>query len=264
MLSYLRCIAAVAAILLLSTVGCGGEQWAFAPGAYPSSGHYRRADDSLAADGTSANQADLPYRDLAPDLGRGSTAVSNNPPAQNYPSAANNMPPQGYAPPQAYMPAQGYPPPQGYAPAPNNVMLASNTTAAGSGAPLVQASPSGPGARFDGTIFAPNEPGPSQMAPQQAPLDPNAIQFAPTAPANPPPAADRPVFQRPSFEDRIHGFALRAWQDECNYYTWSTAGGVGFGLAAAAVLAETPLDEHFRDWSRTTSATRARIVCRRS
>jgi membrane-associated phospholipid phosphatase len=127
-------------------------------------------------------------------------------------------------------------------------MLASNTTAVGNGPPITQPPPSGPVARFDGTILAPNEPGPTLMAPQQAPVDPNAIQYAPTGPANPPPTADQPVFHRPSFEDRIHGFALRVWEDYRNYYTWGTACDVGIGLAVAASLAETPMDIHFRDW----------------
>jgi hypothetical protein len=86
------------------------------------------------------------------------------------------------------------------------------------------------------------------MPPQQTPVDPNAIQFAPTGPINPPSTVDEPVYQHPSLGDRCHGFLLRALEDERNYYTWSTAGGVGLGLATAAVLAETPLDQHFRNW----------------
>jgi hypothetical protein len=239
--------AAITAILLLSAVGCSGDQWAFAPGAYPASGHYGRPNDSSASDGTSGSQAELPYQSLAPDPRRNAPAIANNSPAQGY------APAQGFASAQNNGPAQGYVPAQGYAPAQGNpatgkVMLASNTSPAGGGAALAQGGAGLPEARVDGTIVAPNEPGPTMLPPQQAAADPNAIQFAPTGPLNPPPASEQPVYRRPSLEDRCNGFLLRAWEDERNYYTWETAVGVGAGLSVDAVLAETPMDQRFRNW----------------
>jgi hypothetical protein len=181
----------------------------------------------------------LPYQNLTAGDHRGAP-VSAAP--QNYASA------QGYAPAQYGAPPPGYQQPAQANPASGNVVLASNTSPVGGGPALPQGGPATPEVRLDGTILPPNATGPTLIGPQQAPVDPNAIQYAPNSPLNPPPAAEPPVFQRPSLSDRCHGFLLRAWEDERNYYTWDTAIGVGLGVSATAALAETSMDQHFRNW----------------
>jgi hypothetical protein len=69
-------------------------------------------------------------------------------------------------------------------------------------------------------------------------------------PAPPPPTCQPEplLLPRPSIEDRLNTFALHVWHDYQNYYSGPNLCDLGLGIGVAAVFAETPLDQHFRDW----------------
>jgi membrane-associated phospholipid phosphatase len=65
---------------------------------------------------------------------------------------------------------------------------------------------------------------------------------------NPPTAPPSANVVKPDFGDRFRLFTQDVWLDYQNYYSWQNLCYLGLGIGGAGVLAETPLDEHFRDW----------------
>lgn len=69
-----------------------------------------------------------------------------------------------------------------------------------------------------------------------------------TADANLPQGQDGEQRPDPDVWDRL-GFDFDlALDDARNFYSWPGIGGLAFGIAAAAPLANTPADRHIRDW----------------
>ena len=79
-----------------------------------------------------------------------------------------------------------------------------------------------------------------------------AISFdmaAPTPPAEPPPRLVEPTaYRRPDLRSRYQEARCKIWTDYQNYYNWDVARDLLLAVAAGSVLANTSLDQDFRDW----------------
>jgi hypothetical protein len=95
-----------------------------------------------------------------------------------------------------------------------------------------------------------------QGVPTSAGLAPeSALSQRDEAPPPPPVAVPDPMegmpdfwSEKPHFVQRAAGWVRNLWNDQLNYYTWQNAAWIGVGLAVAAPIANTPADQHFRDW----------------
>ena len=204
--------------ILLTCAACSQPQWAFAPPSYPSP----KAALNSGEPGNAADSA-LPYNNMAPrQPNSGVVAASATAPIEPAQPAALDRQP-------------GPPGNQ-----PGSQVVAS---------PLAVPAPTGP------TVWA--APGliggdPSQSTGvQQATGDAPAIGPPILVPLSDPDSVsgEYPYESiRPTLEQRL----ARNWdnivEDHIHYYSWSTLRDFSLALGGAAALAETSMDQHFRNW----------------